>query len=288
MQKQSKNIFFYEIPYDEVFPVSYFTYTQGYNEPSKLHFHNGIEIGYCICGSGVFFVENRVLPFLSKDISVIFPDQPHIAQSPNESQSEWKYLTFDIERLFSIFKVKKNPIVEDMVSYNHNFDNIIRCEEYSQLVKIIFDELETKKDGYQEIVASLLWGFVIKLTRLNEKNNNLEKSVNHSFEPISLALNYISKNYWEDITIFMLAKMCHLSTTHFRRIFKNIMNTTPYEYLYKVRIKMAIILLKTTDDSIGKISSDVGFNSITSFNRRFSYICGMTPSKYRFFPKFVD
>jgi AraC-like DNA-binding protein/cupin superfamily acireductone dioxygenase involved in methionine salvage len=279
MQKQSENINYCEIAYDENFPVSYFTYTQGYIRSNKLHFHNGIEIGYCSSGSGIFFVENKVLPFSREDISVIFPDQPHIAQSPNESQSQWKYITFDIDRVFSIFKIKQNQKVENMVCHKHNFDNIIKCDEYSLLIKMVFDELETKKDGYQEIVKSLLWIFLVKLTRFN--SDDTKKNIYHSFEPISIALNYIAKNYCEDVTISMLAKMCHLSTTHFRRVFKNVMEITPYEYLYNVRIKMATILLKTTDDSIGKIASDVGYNSITSFNRHFGNICGMTPSMYR-------
>ena len=78
-----------------------------------------------------------------------------------------------------------------------------------------------------------------------------------------------------------LAQMCHLSETHFRRVFHEIMNTSPLNYLNTTRILQACTLLRSTEDSILSISEQVGFRSVSSFNRHFAEIMGTQPSTWR-------
>ena len=59
------------------------------------------------------------------------------------------------------------------------------------------------------------------------------------------------------------------------------MKYTPFEYLYNIRIKMATILLEKQDFSIMEIALQVGYFSITSFNRHFKRIKGVTPKEWR-------
>ena len=61
---------------------------------------------------------------------------------------------------------------------------------------------------------------------------------------ISRAVDYISQCYMEDIRIGDLAKACHISETHFRRVFTSYMHMSPLEYINKVRIQTACEILK--------------------------------------------
>ncbi|KAF6591577.1 helix-turn-helix transcriptional regulator, partial [Paenibacillus sp. EKM208P] len=79
------------------------------------------------------------------------------------------------------------------------------------------------------------------------------------------------------ITMDFLADLCHLSTTHFRRKFHEIMGTSPLDFLNSTRIEEACKQLKSTEDSILSISEQVGFHSISSFNRCFSRLMGKPP-----------
>ena len=45
-----------------------------------LHYHNELELGWCTEGSGIFFVEDKVIPFQAPCASVIYQGQIHIAQ----------------------------------------------------------------------------------------------------------------------------------------------------------------------------------------------------------------
>ena len=78
-----------------------------------------------------------------------------------------------------------------------------------------------------------------------------------------------------------LAGLCHLSQTHFRRLFLSIMGTTPLQYVIQIRIRQACILLNTTSEPITSIAQAVGIASISSFNRNFQQVMGVTPQQYR-------
>ena len=65
------------------------------------------------------------------------------------------------------------------------------------------------------------------------------------------------------------------------RVFHEIMNTSPLNYLNTTRILQSCILLRTTEESILSISEQVGFRSVSSYNRHFSEIMGTQPSEWR-------
>ena len=49
-------------------------------KPEALHYHDFFEIGYCLKGSGLFYVDGKVVPFSGPCCSVIYGGQIHIAQ----------------------------------------------------------------------------------------------------------------------------------------------------------------------------------------------------------------
>ena len=55
------------------------------------------------------------------------------------------------------------------------------------------------------------------------------------------------------------------------------------ERLEEIRIRIACSYLSATDRTVTQISSDVGFGSISSFQRSFSKYMNQTPSEYRRF-----
>ena len=94
---------------------------------------------------------------------------------------------------------------------------------------------------------------------------------------ISPALEYIEKNYMQQFSIEYLADLCHWSPTHFRRVFHDIMGTSPLDYVNNTRILKSCILLRSTEHSILDISEMVGFHSVSSFNRYFIKLMQMSP-----------
>jgi transcriptional regulator GlxA family with amidase domain len=99
------------------------------------------------------------------------------------------------------------------------------------------------------------------------KNNKEFNSKN--FQRVLPAVQHIIRNYAESIKIENLATLCHLSPAQFRRLFLSAMDTSPQSYLMSIRLNHADQLLQTTDMKIVDIAYQVGFTTLSSFNRAF-------------------
>ena len=83
------------------------------------------------------------------------------------------------------------------------------------------------------------------------------------------------------ISIADIADVAGFSESHFMRYFKETMGTAFVDYLKDYRLTMAARLLQSSDSSVLSISGEVGFESLSYFNRAFKKHYGMTPLQYR-------
>jgi AraC-like DNA-binding protein len=85
-------------------------------------------------------------------------------------------------------------------------------------------------------------------------------------------------------TVQELADKCHLSRSAFSERFLRTVGETPAAYIAQVRLEKAADLLQYTNEAVGVIGSDIGYDSEAAFSRAFSKRYGMSPSKWRHRP----
>ena len=100
-------------------------------------------------------------------------------------------------------------------------------------------------------------------------------------ERIRLAIQYMEEHSSEKILLEAIAKASFISPFHFHRIFKSITNSTPREYMERIRIEKAAHLIQYTNLGIGDIAYDVGYENHESFSKVFKKIFGSTPQEYK-------
>ncbi|MPR37315.1 helix-hairpin-helix domain-containing protein [Salmonirosea aquatica] len=100
-------------------------------------------------------------------------------------------------------------------------------------------------------------------------------------EKLKLALAYMTKHAEERITVAQLADLAHLSPYHFIRCFRSAYELTPLQYLTRLRLKQASLLLKKSDATLGHIVPQCGFENESAFIRLFKKEFRMTPMAYR-------
>lgn len=265
---------------EDDFPIFFLRYTQKFSDFHTLHYHNSFEIGLCIEGSGTFFIENKAFTFNPGDITFIYPGQPHIAQSPNELPSKWFFIAADFDRLFLENVGKSNMHI--LWENKYQIPYIVHSNlNLAKIIKMIVDEMEHKEQDYQLIIKELLLCFSHMLLRQCEKREDDAYTLPDEFYSIAPALAYIFQQYHNAIFVRDMAKVCNLSETHFRVIFHRAIGSPPLQYLTIVRMKMAKTLLKSTNMQILNIAHNVGYSSISSFNRAFKSHFTQTPTAYR-------
>ena len=95
------------------------------------------------------------------------------------------------------------------------------------------------------------------------------------------ALDYVAKNYMDDVTLDSLAAYVGFSRYTLSRMFRQHTGETFTQYLSKRRVDMAMELLAGTRMPVTQVALQCGFNSIATFNRVFREIKGCTPTQYR-------
>ena len=95
------------------------------------------------------------------------------------------------------------------------------------------------------------------------------------------AIQYISKNYSQEIKVTELAKECGLSISALERNFKKSFHLTPIQYLNRYRIQESCTALNQTDTPISAIAMDCGFYDQSHFTRSFLRVIHTTPAAYR-------
>lgn len=287
MQKRTKNITINHVPDIPANSSSCICYSQDTYSPSDLpithlHFHDCLEIGYCYEGSGIFMIDGNIVPFSANNASIIFKNQIHIAQSNKGNLSKWRFVSLFPEQILSDFPLEETSILLSTLINGHTLPNILcplEQPKLNKLILLIIEELDNKKLGYESYIKLLILQLVFEISRINHSNTP-ESFNRQTILLITPALEYISNNYMNNIEISHLADVCFTSTRNLRRLFTKAFNLSPLEYIIKYRIKMASVLLTSTNDSILEISNKVGFSSISSFNRNFKTIMGMSPLKW--------
>lgn len=253
-----------------------------------LHFHNCLEIGLCETDNGTLEFSDTQSEFSAGDVTIIASDVAHTTYSAPGKSSKWSYLFVNVEDLLSPYF----PL--DIISNNGSLQNLLRNyrailskKDYPDihfLVSSIITEMENKPTNFQFSVRGLMLSLITKLINLYDeaKSTNSDSIQAHENSlVISPALYFIRKNYHLDFPMEDLADLCHMSSTHFRRTFSSIMGFGALEYVNRIRITHASTMLRTTEMPILDISEEIGFHSVSSFNRHFMDIIGMTPSQYR-------
>ncbi|WP_158972462.1 helix-turn-helix domain-containing protein [Paraglaciecola sp. L3A3] len=113
---------------------------------------------------------------------------------------------------------------------------------------------------------------------LQSYNNSNHYSI--ALKEIAKALDYIKDNYTQKLSNSHLAELCGLSVRQFENRFKDIFQSTPHQYIIKMKILKACELIVNGEMAINEIGLFLGFYDQSAFTAQFKKNVGHTPSQY--------
>lgn len=254
-----------------------------------LHFHNLMEIGLCVSGEGICYVEDRAFPFQAGDVQIIFPYQRHLSKNVGEEASQWYWLNVDGPALLSQAGFSDVTALERMLNQEMGLFGIIDQQQYPQVCalarKMVWEVFEPQPERvHREEYYSAC--YYMLLTELREASSPLQKiTAKHEkmMKEIAPALMAVKQAVDEGSLpeVSGLAVLCDMSTSNFRRRFKDAVGVAPKDYITACCIHRACRLLLRTDEKIINIASQCGFLNVSGFNRCFLKFTGISPREYR-------
>lgn len=165
-------------------------------------------------------------------------------------------------------------------------------EEFDYIYKAI-SKIKAKyilKSEEDEVILSELELTLIEIGKAKEKVD-LDKLQNTysdriSEEPCKDLLimkieTYIKENVGDEITLTKLASIVHMNPSYLSRYYKKETGNMLSDFIKNVKIEKSKELLMNTNQKIGDIASELGFDSPSYFCKLFKNSIGVSPIEYR-------
>lgn len=256
---------------------------------TMLHYHNMMEFGLCICGSGEYQIEDKLYRFGAGDMAIIDKYVPHYSNSDENAPALWKVFFFDPVRLMQLAGMldpeKTLLIANTKLPFNMCFSKEDNAHLSNFINKII--SLSEIQDEYTDAsLAFAISSFLIECARYGKKhisNHHAEGENKMTYYRIAPAVDIINARIENNDLLkeSVLAKRCNMSVANFRREFTKYTGLSPKKYINQNRMAYAQYLLRNTELTVMEIASKVGYTEISSFNRMFKNTFSISPKKYR-------
>jgi len=117
---------------------------------------------------------------------------------------------------------------------------------------------------------------------LSIKSNQVAVTQANAEPPvITKAKKFIQERHTEEISLQQVAKEVHVSSFYLCKLFRKATGITFTEFVCRTRMEKAKDLLLNPNLRVSEIVYEVGFQSLTHFNRVFKKTMGETPTHYR-------
>lgn len=263
----------------EIFALTDIVETEAY-QMTEMHYHDELE--FLLIFKGSFMCKCNNVEYLAKPGQIIFIGAgiPHETYCMEEG-TEWallqfresNYLNTEIRKIIK-YSVKLQNLENDPVM-------VLDMPELFDAANQVLIECRDKKNAYEIMSRSYVLRILGILYRNKILSNSEENYESNAIKKILPAINYINQHYAEDISLDDTSKTLGFDRSYFCRIFKQATGSTFVEYLNFVRVCKAEKKLSSSNESILNISNEVGFSSISYFNKVFKKYKNYSPSAYR-------
>ncbi len=212
-------------------------------------------LSYRVTGNAVFTHEKEKTNVVGGDMLFVPKNCPY-------------YIEADDERLFVVH-------FDTDAALPKSFKKLTTAkpEMYTRELSRLYSAWTLKRPGYQHECQYLLHKIFMNIEREAAEDLNRDDQLNDAVE-------YIHEHFCErDLTVDLLAKMCSMSDTYFRKLFKERFSTTPLKYINDLKVKFATELLHSGYYTVTEAAEKCGFDNVYYFSLFIKKETGLSPSQ---------
>jgi AraC-like DNA-binding protein len=246
------------------------------------HYHPEYELVYVEAKNGIRHVGQHISSFMESDLVLIGPNIPHL-NFDYGIETEYKQIVVQLKPNFLGDSFRETP---EFSSINRLFEKACLGLSFTgQTKKMVAEKLRHMQAlPHFEQLLNLLEVFQILATskevlQLNQQDTSIRLFLDDKIRMGSI-YKYIHANYDNNPDVNAVASSVHLSTPAFCRYFKKQTKMTFTEFVNQYRITQAKTLL-FKDVSISEACYEVGFESLSYFNKLFKKLTGENPSSFK-------
>ena len=264
------------------FPMQYYYLDDSHPRyEMTLHWHSEFEIVRVRSGTLELFVENNRQLLAEGAIAFIAGGQMHRAEPKN---AVYECVVFDLNMLCRHGSGRITGYVLPLMQ--EGVELLPPTGEISHLLAAAAHELFSSLQGQAAYFELQAYSAAAKLIYLLYTGGCIilpDKGAHtgHKKAIISSLIAWIEKNYTDKLSLAALAAVAKTNEKYLCRLFREYTGSTPIEYVNRLRVERACLLLIREGVSVTEVAFGSGFNDTAYFCKIFKRYKGMTPRAYR-------
>ncbi|MBN2861132.1 MAG: response regulator [Sphaerochaetaceae bacterium] len=257
------------------------------------------DIGETLDGIGRLMYES------DRSVDAAFFAEHHFVQFQKEMEAPRRELKLNAKAVLHLMQSREHTQVVEYI--DSILETAKRSLDYAGLYGVFTQSLDIVKDynewslkelqentlsvsllEYQnfyslydyEAVRTYLVNVFLQAMHIQPDDPEEDSSGKYSYI-IQRAINYIKKNYYENISLLNVANHVEVSRSYLSFLFKHELGVNFSSFLTETRINQAKVLLSKSNMKIYEVAEDVGFDSPYYFSKVFKEVSGLTCKEYR-------
>jgi AraC-like DNA-binding protein len=262
---------------DRKFPLHTLTVLSGHSrETSPDYYNDGMKEPdsyavwqYTIAGRGRLDSKEKSQDLLPGSLMVVSVPGPQAYYLPRDSDS-WEFV-------FLVFIGREAIRITRMIE--KHIGRVIDSSTVPHTLAMFYDSIEKLFSGeIPDPFKNSEYTYRLCMTLLEETAKIRLTGEKHSFD---MLIKFLKENIFRDISVEEMARIMHLSRSHFTRTFGREMGMSPRLYLEDLRLKTAMDILFREGSSVKEAAIQCGIPDVNYFCRLFKKRYGISPGKYR-------
>ncbi|MGM9647199.1 MAG: helix-turn-helix domain-containing protein [Eubacteriales bacterium] len=248
----------------------------------EMHYHDEIELLLITRGALGCYMDGGALTAKAGEVIFIDSRVPHWTAAETDDCA-YILLQFSPED-FEAGSMTRRTAARYLYSFTRQSTRSVRLitdGEIADGIRAAWEEYSAKQTGAGRFILSHLYrvmGWLERSGFLAVDSLPDEQAV----QKLLPALEHIDSHYGDpDLSLETVSGVMRLNPAYFCRLFKRATGHGFTEYLNFVRVTKSEELLQNTSMSILDVSLEVGFASVSYYNRIFKRMKNCTPSVYR-------
>ena len=233
------------------------------------HLHEAIEMVYITSGTLELGVGQELYHMSEGDFAIVFPNVIHHYQVFGDKENRAIYVLVDP----TICPVYWDKLQKFCPRYPIIGKEILQ-EDIVNSVKTLSGKGEMNEMLRQAHVQMIL-------AHVFSEMKMVEKSTIGGDDIVYQIVEYVAKNFREEISLDIMARDLCMSKYVLSRMFAKTFHCNYNKYVNGIRLNYVTAMLENTNESITNLCLDCGFESQRTFHRVFKEVYKMTPREYR-------
>ncbi|MBE7493365.1 MAG: helix-turn-helix domain-containing protein [Verrucomicrobiaceae bacterium] len=145
--------------------------------------------------------------------------------------------------------------------------------------KVHFEHVPVMAPERYDAAIAILQSFALQLG--DSAHRMLFANATHEPEAVRNAKSFIHQHLAEPMSLEAVARAVNVSPFHFCKLFKRATGLTFTDFVNRARVEKAKRMLMKPAARITEVAYDVGFQSLSHFNRSFRRIASESPTEFR-------